>query len=178
MRTASLLPFFILATVAKAEFPPRIAGSERIVTLEQWGGRGNDAIVWAVRPAELVIYHIFGSTPDELLVTVPLKNEESDAIRDLVMKIEKSARGKVWFDANVFDGSMLRISFSPEGGLRHDRIEVANHWRPEFQELLELVSSVSPEKWKIRFRERVAHLEHEHKADIKCVSVQEYYGEK
>jgi len=69
---------------------------------------------------------------------------------------------KVWFDANVFDGSTLRISFSPDGALRHDRIEVANHWRPEFQKLVELISSVSPEKWKISFRERVAHLEHGH----------------
>ena len=81
MRTVSLLLLFVLATVTKAEFPPRIAGSERIVTLEQWGGRGNDAIVWAIRPAELVIYHIFSSTPDELLVTVPLKGRNRDRLK-------------------------------------------------------------------------------------------------
>lgn len=178
MRTASLFLFLLLAIAAKAEFPPRIAASERIVTLEQWGGRGNDAIVWAVRPTELVIYHVFSSTPDEILATVPLKKEVTDAIRTSVSEIGKSARGKVWFDANVMDGSMLRISFSPDGDLRPDRIEVANHWRPEFQTLIELISSVSPEKWKIRFRERVARLEHDHKADIRCVSVKKYYGEK
>lgn len=177
MRTTALLLFFFLAILAKAEFPPRIAASERIVTLEQWGGRGNDAIVWAVRPTELVIYHVFSSTPDELLVTVPLKKEVSETIRASVSEIGKAARGKVWFDANVMDGSMLRISYSPDGDLRPDRIEVHNHWRPEFQKLIELVSSVAPEKWKIRFRERVAHTEHWHLADIRCVSVKEYYGE-
>ena len=111
-------------------------------------------------------------------MTVPLKKEVSDAIRASVAQIEMTARGKVWFDANVFDGSTLRISFTPDSDLRHDRIEVANHWRPEFHKLIELVSSVSPEKWKIRFRERVAHLEREHKSNIRCVSVKEYYGEK
>jgi hypothetical protein len=178
MRTASLLIFLLLAIAAKAEFPPRIAASDRIVTLEQWSGRGNEAIVWAVRPTELVIYYVFSSTPDEPLATVPLKKEVVDAIRKSVSEVGKSARGKVWFDANVMDGSMLRFSFSPDGGLRPDRIEVANHWRPEFQKLIELVSSASPEKWKIRFRERIAHLEREHKADIQCVSVKDYYGEK
>jgi hypothetical protein len=167
MRTPSLFLFLLLAIAAKAEFPPRIAASERIVTLEQWGGRGNDAIVWAVRPTELIIYHVFSSTPDEILATVPLKKEVTDVIRASVSEIKKSARGKVWFDANVMDGD-----------LRADRIEVANHWRPEFQKLIELVSSASPEKWKIRFRERIAHLEREHKADIQCVSVKKYYGEK
>lgn len=178
MKTATLALFFFLAVAAKAEFPPHIAASERIVTLEQWGGRLNEALVWAVRPSELVIYFVQSSTPDELLATVPLKKEEADAIRAAVSEIGESQRGKVWFDADVMDGSMLRISFSPDGGFRPDRIEVANHWRPEFQRLVELISSRSPEKWKISFRERIAHLEDGRKADIRCVSVKEYYGEK
>lgn len=176
MRATLLLLVALMAGAAKAEFPPRIADSERLVTLGQWGGRGNEAIVWAVRPAELVIYHVSSSTPDELLATVPLKKDTFDAIRKAVSAIEGNARGKVWFDANVFDGSVLRISFSPDGDLRDDRIEVANHWRPEFRELITLVSAASPDEWKIRFQERVARLEHQPKADIRCVSVKEYYG--
>jgi hypothetical protein len=179
MKTASLILFLLFATIAKAEFPPRIAASERVVTLEQWGGRGNDALVWAVRPTEIVIYHVFSSTPDELLATVPIESRLRDAIRAAVAKIKEPMRGKVWFDPEVFDGSMLRISFSPDGDLRHDRIEVANYWRPDFGELVELVSSACPEKWKIRFGERVAHLEEGgRKANIRCVSVKEYYREK
>lgn len=178
MKIAPLLLFSVLTLLARAEYPPRIAPADRIVTLEQWGGRGNEALVWAVRPAELVVYYIFSSTRNELLATVALTKEESEAIVKLVAKIGKSDRGKVWFDANVQDGSMLRISFSPDGDLRQDRVEVANHWRPEFQELITRVSAKAPEKWKIRFRERVAHLEQGHKADIKSLSVKEYYGEK
>ncbi len=138
----------------------------------------NEAIVWAVRPSELVIYFISSSVPDESLATVPLKKEESDAIRDLVSKIGKPERGKVWFDANVMDGSLLRISFTKDGDLRDDRIEVENHWRPEFQLLIARISEKTPIKWKIRFKERVAHLESGHKADIRCVAVTERYGQR
>jgi hypothetical protein len=178
MRALSIIIFSLIAVLAKAEYPPRIAASDRIVTLEQWGGRGNDALVWAVRPTEITIYHIFSSTPDEVLATVPIQKEEAEEIRNVVSEIGKAERGKVWFDANVFDGTMLRISFSASGDLRADRIEVANHWRPEFKKLIDLISSKSPEKWRIGFRERVAHLERGHNVDIRCISVREYYRGK
>jgi hypothetical protein len=178
MKILSKLALVLVATTVRAEYPPKIANSDRIVTIEQWGGRGNEALVWAVRPTDITIYHIFSSAPDDVITTVSITKEESDEIRNLASGINTSDRGKIWFDANVRDGSMLRISFTANGDLRDDRIEVENNWRPEFQRLIEAVSKKAPEKWKIRFKERIAHLEQYHNAKIRCISVKDYYSGK
>lgn len=178
MRILPFLALGLFASSVQAAFPPLIANADRIVTLEQWGGRGNEALVWAVRSSEITIYRIFSSTPDEVIATVPITKEEAKEIRNLVSGIAMRDRGKVWYDAKVLDGSMLRISFAANGDLRDDRIEVENSWRPEFQGLIESVSKQVPERWKIRFKERVAHLDQNHKAEIRCVSVKDYYSGK
>ena len=155
--------------------PPRYATSERIVTIEQWGGRGQIATVWAVLPTKIIVYRVEGSGRDKLLRIVSVVKKEEEKFRQLVSAIHAESRGKVWLPSGVSDGFMMRVSFTDDGSFRDDRIEIQNHWRAEFEELVAAISEKVPADLRITFKEDLKRMPTTVGIPIVSIPIKEYY---
>lgn len=155
MKIAFALLLSVMTTVfAAGRQSPVYAKDGRIVTLEQWGR--NEALVWAVQSDRIVAYKTFDTAaPDLLIVEVPITKELAEKIRACVSAIPHDAGGRVYAPRGVFDGVMLRISFTTDGHLSNDRIEVRNLWLPWLAGITQAISEVMPDKQKIRFKEQI-----------------------
>ena len=163
---------------AYAQRPSAFAKTDRIVTVEHWG-RG-EATVWAVQKDRVVIYKVYDTaSPDELLAEIPIKKDQADKIRKTADAIPKEVRGRVHFPRGVFDGSMMRISFTSDGHFASDRIEIQNLWFFWLGDTVQAISEVMPEARKIRFKEmieeRIRALKWRADWPVESILIDDYY---
>jgi hypothetical protein len=171
--TRTLLSVFLIST-AYAQRPPAFAKTDRVVTVEQWG-RG-EATVWAVQPDRIVVYKIFDTAePDQKLAEIPIKREDADRIRNAVDAIPKELRGQVYLPRDVYDGVMLRLSFTTDGHYTSDRIEVQNLWFQWLGQSIEAISATMPAERRIPFKETVERQALRANWPTKSISIDEYY---
>lgn len=179
MKIASAIMLACVVTgFAYAQPSPTFAKDRRIATIEHWGR--NAATVWAVQSDRIVVYKVFDTAePDQLLAEVPITREQSEKIRACVSAIPKEVRGRVYMPRGVFDGTMLRISFTPDGHFANDRIEVQNLWLPWLAGVTQAISEVMPEERKIRFKEQIDERNHmlQWRADwpTETITIEKYY---
>jgi hypothetical protein len=176
-RQAKTMPrlFILLVGMLIVSARAENATAERFVTIEQWGSRGQVATVWAVTPSKITVYEVEASERDKLLRVVSIEKNEEEKLRRLTAAIPTGSRGKVWLPRGVFDGIMMRISFSADGSFRDDRIEVQNHWRPEFEDLVAAISEQMPADLKITFKEVLERMSKPVDIPIVGVPIKEYY---
>ena len=167
----------LMIALCRAEEPRRYAASDRVVTIEQWGARSRVATVWAVTPSKIIVFRIEPGVADKLLAEIPISADEKAQIQRLVAGIDSKSRGKVWFPP-IDDGFFLRVSFTQDGALRDDRIEIWNHWREEFASLLTYVSERMPEGARITFKAKLEEWNLPRGAPIEVRAIRDYYGVK
>jgi len=169
-----------VTSFAYAQRSPAFAKDSRVVTLEHWGSHA--ATVWAVQPDRIVVYKVFDTAEsDQLLAEVPITKAQSEKISAGVSSIPKEVRGRVYVPRGVLDGTMLRVSFTPDGHFANDRIEIQNLWLPWLADVTQAISEVLPQEQKIRFKEQIEERNRELKwpADwpTETITIEKYYEE-
>lgn len=155
MKFASIIMLACVMTgLAYAQRSPAFAKDDRVVTLEHWGRKA--ATVWAVQSDRIVVYRVFDTAePDQFLAEVPITKEQGEKIRISVRALSNDVRGRVYMPRGVSDGTMLRVSFTPDGHFANDRIEVQNLWLSWLEGLSQAISETMPEAFEVRFKEQI-----------------------
>ncbi|MBX3736189.1 MAG: hypothetical protein KF715_05835 [Candidatus Didemnitutus sp.] len=149
----------------------------RILTIEYWHGRS--ATVWS---CESHVVRRFerddNGTIDRNATSFAINNACVEALKQAIVDIPRQSRGRVYY-THVQDGIMLRISFSSDGSLRDDRVEVQNSWLPELSTLIETLDRMLPPDARVTFRADVearVRTSPGYRGDQKSKTVREYYG--
>jgi hypothetical protein len=138
------------------EFTRRLHPSDRIVTIAQWNMHsGREWIV--LRDQVLVVdRNTTAGGSDRIAATQPLTTENRHAIENAIVNLPAEVRGRA-FDAGSYDGTGLRVSFSPDGVTNQNTdIVLQNTWRSELSKLVEVISQTAGKEYAIPFPEIIA----------------------
>lgn len=73
---------------------------------------------------------------------------------------------------------MMRISFSSDGSLRNDRVELQNVWLPDFAPLVDALNAILPPKTRVTFPQDVEEQARAYPRgrDHESKTIRDYYG--
>ncbi|MBI5381157.1 MAG: hypothetical protein HZA31_04590 [Opitutae bacterium] len=133
------------------EFTRRLNPAGRIVTIAQWDMRSGRE--WIVLKDRLLVVdrHTTVGESDQIAANFPLKAEDRSAIENAIVSLPTEVHGRA-FDAGAMDGISLRVSFSPDGTPNQSTdIVLANSWRGELSDLVEVISKAVGKECAIPF---------------------------
>jgi hypothetical protein len=115
----------------------------------------HDWTEWIVLEHEILVVKASGlvGSEDQVVARAALSGPQQAAIKVAVAEIGPDIRGHA-FEAPVFDGSSLDITFTPDGS-RGDGIRLHNAWRPDVKPLLDAISAALPPARRIPFESRL-----------------------
>lgn len=156
------------------------AKTGRILTIEQW--HSPDGMAWAVQEKQIIIYKMSDCVngKDVLIAVKPITSEQLKVIRDAILQLPKDAAGFVHDGSLSTHAPMLRLSFTGNGSLDDQRLEIFGYLPPWIEKLVSEVTAISRPEAPILFPEMIAEYRRNFdpktfRPGVRKISIRRYY---